>query len=414
MHQSFLGWVVAQAMHNQFFSGAAMAGILGVLVVELRSIPGRIWNALVDQFTVHLTVHGEDNIAPLLDFWLGQHKWIKRSRKLGITEKWVDTGNSGYDPDEGMYNRRKPQFHLTAGPGTHFIWYDGKLIKIHRVEKENDASHSTGNGRTITTTMAMLGRSRATFDKLLCEAAASEDEDTRVAVYAWQTSRFQIIDRRKPREFNTLFMDPNIKADIMLDAKNFLRKELWYSDRGIPYRRGYMLEGVPGGGKSSTIFALASALNLPIYVINAGSMTSDSALEDAFQSAGRGLVVIEDLDALAAGESREIVKGKDKGDANKKMGISLSGLLNAIDGVAAKEGRILIVTSNHPENLDPALMRPGRIDRRWHMGLLDENLAREMCEHFLGGDKHFYDNHVAEKMPLSPAALQGILLEHVS
>ena len=195
---SFLGWLIQQAMHNQFFSGAAMAGILGILMVELRAIPGRVWNGLIDQFTVHLTIHGEDDIAPKVDFWLSNHKWIKRSRRLGITERWVNKEPHERDPDD-YPGCQKAQFHLTAGPGTHFIWHDGKLIKIHRAEKENDASRNGGSGRTITTTMVMLGRSRATFDRMLREVAASEENDIRVPVYAWQSTRFQIIDRRRPR-----------------------------------------------------------------------------------------------------------------------------------------------------------------------------------------------------------------------
>lgn len=162
----------------------------------------------------------------------------------------------------------------------------------------------------------------------------------------------------------------------------------WYADRGIPFRRGYLLHGVPGSGKSSLIHALAGALQLDIYVVSlSASWISDSTLTTLMgRVPARCVVLLEDLDAaFTRSTSRDDSGLDDDKDKDKKDGengdkpigpsrsrrrdqlsdvntLSLSGLLNALDGVAAAEGRLLFATTNHLERLDPALSRPGRMD----------------------------------------------------
>ena len=170
----------------------------------------------------------------------------------------------------------------------------------------------------------------------------------------------------------------------------------WYADRGIPFRRGYLLHGVPGSGKSSLIHAIAGALMLDIYVVSlSSSWMNDATLTSLMgRVPARCIVLLEDLDAaFTRSTSRDSsstgVPGKKKStcgpenkddsddeeddDSSKKKKkkddtlsdvntLSLSGLLNALDGVAAAEGRILFATTNHLERLDPALSRPGRMD----------------------------------------------------
>lgn len=168
----------------------------------------------------------------------------------------------------------------------------------------------------------------------------------------------------------------------------------WYADRGIPFRRGYLLHGVPGSGKSSLIHAIAGALMLDIYVVSlSSSWMNDSTLTSLMgRVPARCIVLLEDLDAAftrstsrdsgSTGAPNKKSSSNDKdssddeddeesGKSKKKKKddqlsevntLSLSGLLNALDGVAASEGRILFATTNHLERLDPALSRPGRMD----------------------------------------------------
>lgn len=149
-------------------------------------------------------------------------------------------------------------------------------------------------------------------------------------------------------------------------------------------RRGYLFHGPPGTGKTSLSFALAGVFGLEIYVISlVEPQLSDEDLSTLFNGLPRRcIVLLEDIDTAGmsraeggvrtetktdgpseckvADLARALKVGRGHGDDQK--GISMSGLLNAIDGVAAHEGRILIMTTNKPETFDEALIRPGRVD----------------------------------------------------
>jgi len=205
----------------------------------------------------------------------------------------------------------------------------------------------------------------------------------------------------------------------------------WYYDRGIPYRRGYLLYGPPGCGKTSFLMALAGELHLTICIVNLSSkgLTDDGLLRLLSGAPKHAIILLEDVDAAfgsrvepvlqpasqeaaaagappaeSEGKSGQPNVGADAGSTsssgvghpvgNRRLarpggqggrggggmtpgsssdgnsgGITFSGLLNALDGVAAQEGKVLVMTTNHVERLDPALVRPGRIDIRCYFGL---------------------------------------------
>jgi ATP-dependent Zn protease len=211
-----------------------------------------------------------------------------------------------------------------------------------------------------------------------------------------------------------MFIDPEIRDEVLSDARRFFANGFWYTGMGIPHRRGYLLDGPPGTGKSSLILALASELNKPLYIINAQTLSDDS-LAEAFQRAQSGIVVLEDIDTVTITKARqESPEGDDK--VAPIASLSLSGLLNAIDGLYASEGRLLFMTSNKPQSLDPALVRPGRIDRQFHIGYLTEHLASMMTAKFLPPASDFFERVVLPLMrttPLSGATLQNMLLKEL-
>ncbi|KAJ7662552.1 P-loop containing nucleoside triphosphate hydrolase protein [Mycena polygramma] len=176
------------------------------------------------------------------------------------------------------------------------------------------------------------------------------------------------------RPLSSIILQDGVVDGLVRDAKEFLATEDWYVEAGIPHRRGYLLYGPPGTGKTSTIYALAGALNLEIYSLSlASSFVDDSFLQRAASSIPRhALFLIEDIDCAFANRDDE---DKDAGrvtDNGAKRGmydppraaVTLSGLLNVIDGVGSEEGKLFFATTNYIDRLDPALLRPGRIDRK--------------------------------------------------
>lgn len=194
---------------------------------------------------------------------------------------------------------------------------------------------------------------------------------------------------RTSRPFSTVILNEKVKQDLIDDVTDYLNPATrrWYANRGIPYRRGYLLYGPPGTGKSSLSLALAGFFKMRIYIVSLSSVTANEEnLASLFAELPRRCVVLlEDIDTAGLTHTRDDANQPDADNdsdtttpttpsrkpgqpgapnpANTPSGrLSLSGLLNILDGVASQEGRVLIMTTNHLEKLDKALIRPGRVD----------------------------------------------------
>ena len=136
---------------------------------------------------------------------------------------------------------------------------------------------------------------------------------------------------------------------------------------------------------------------------------SDNLLRDALSSVPEGaIVVIEDIDAGGVGVTREVDIASPGAGETEVMGVTLSGVLNAIDGVASGEGRILIATTNHIENLDWALIREGRFDFKAKIGYMTDETYREYLGRFYNVD--FSGYHVRPN--LAPCTLQKLVFDN--
>ena len=166
---------------------------------------------------------------------------------------------------------------------------------------------------------------------------------------SWST-----LSRLPKRDLDTIYLEKEKKDKIFNDLNNFFKREAEYNKFGIPYKRNYLLEGVPGTGKSSLIFALASYFNMNIHIIHLGPKVDDCVFMSAINALPNNtILLLEDIDALFVDRKAN--------DVNKSM-VSFSGILNVLDGVGRKNKLITFMTSNYKDRLDKALIRPGRID----------------------------------------------------
>ncbi|KAJ7484956.1 P-loop containing nucleoside triphosphate hydrolase protein [Mycena galericulata] len=194
------------------------------------------------------------------------------------------------------------------------------------------------------------------------------------------------------RAFSTLILPNGVKELILADAKEFLASEEWYTFAGVPHRRGYLLYGEPGTGKSSTIHALAGELGLEIYFISlAAPGIDDYTLGRLIRDTpSRCILLIEDIDCAFPSREEDddepLLDSKGnpipKEPIPPRSQVTLAGLLNVLDSVASEEGRLTFATTNHIEQLDPALIRPGRMDLKIQYGLATSEQLEQMFDRF--------------------------------
>ena len=228
------------------------------------------------------------------------------------------------------------------------------------------------------------------------------------------------------RKLDTIILKNGLKDEIKSDLELFLNSEEWYTDRDIPYTRGYLLYGYPGTGKTSIIKGISTHSKRHIHYLILSNVRSDAELIELLKKINYAetILVIEDIDAtLDIVKSRDIddKKQKDNKEDNKekddkkekeKTQLTLSGLLNAIDGVFSTHGRILIMTTNHPEVLDEALIRPGRIDCKYLFDNCDSSQIKDLFEMFFNKkpDDEFLNKIKNNKY--SPAHITSVFLKY--
>ncbi|KAJ5085171.1 hypothetical protein N7532_009942 [Penicillium argentinense] len=397
--------------------------LLAVFGASLKYIIRYVTNFLERYFVSTAEIRLDDEIFNYFMYWMSRQPHMKSTNRFVAGVKtngyWSENESDDEDDEKGMDELDEPgcgedeptfdeywakligrdkyrTLRYTPAEGRHFFWYRGRPLRLERREQLQSTRYILNNE---TLYVSCLGRDPSIIKDLLNEAQQSyvERDGNRTVIYRGQKLylgrpfQWTRCMARAPRPLSTVVLDHEQKQGFVNDIKEYLhpRTRRWYSNRGIPYRRGYLLHGPPGTGKTSLCFAAAGLLGLKLFLLNLDSKALDEDnLSSLFSELPRRcIVLLEDVDTAGVTHSRgktiESSKDKDKTDDSRGNtteepepepeekkddskpdgdGVTLSALLNVIDGVAASEGRILVMTTNHPEKLDAALLRPGRVD----------------------------------------------------
>ncbi|XP_021833867.1 AAA-ATPase At2g18193-like [Prunus avium] len=214
--------------------------------------------------------------------------------------------------------------------------------------------------------------------KLYSRSLCSYDDDMTL-ISSWGSANLE-----HPSTFETMALDPEMKKMIMEDLERFVRRREFYNKAGKAWKRGYLLYGPPGTGKSSLIAAMANYLKFDVYDLELASIYSNHELRRVLLSTtNRSILVIEDIDCTVDLKNRKL---KDKDYSQLPNKLTLSGLLNFIDGLWSSCGdeRIIVFTTNHKDQLDPALLRSGRMDVHIHLSYCTTSGFRILASNYLG------------------------------
>lgn len=288
------------------------------------------------------------------------------------------------DDDAGHgLNKEKP-LRFDPWDGGLYFWFKNRLIFYHSELRDE------GFRKEELLSITCLGRSPLVLKDLLAECRDEylKKNKDKTTIFENHGDHWRKVKTRSIRPLSTVIFGRE-QQRLLDDMEVFLKPEThqWFTRRKMPYRKGYLFYGPPGTGKSSFSLSMAGEFNLDIYITHLASV-DDKTLQHLFNSLPeKCIVLLEDIDAASTTRSPSIdVSGVESSSTQTK--VSLSGLLNAIDGVASHEGRVLIMTTNHIEKLDEALIRPGRVDMKSEFGLADSDMAARLFRFVFEDDPH--------------------------
>lgn len=401
------------AMKSQLFAGGVMLTIMGSIIAWGRMVPMKLFNFVKRRFVVQVDIVGTDPLFAWFTRWLDSHPQIKKSRLLtasiyGSSAGGLQPSSIGSSSSEDG-EPKPPDILFTPAPGSHFLFIRGRPVMLTRERKEAPSGRNGDwGGYQETYTIRAFGRSSAMLRAVLEEARdrAQVEQKKCADVYGFRYGEWRLLTNIRPRPMSSIFLAEGQLERVTADLEEFLRLESWYNERGIPWRRAHMYEGPPGTGKSSVVSALAGHLGLNLYIcpVSDKHMTDEKLLSAVQDMRPRSILLLEDVDALVT--DREVT-----GDS----GVTFAGLLNALDGVTSKPGVVTIMTTNHPERLDPALVRKGRVDLCEHFGVATRDQAERLYRHFYSGEPSADDyaaQFAAAGEGRAMSDLQGAMLDH--
>ncbi|KAL0953878.1 hypothetical protein HGRIS_005052 [Hohenbuehelia grisea] len=378
--------------------------VIGGILETCRRCISSFYQYVTNAFFITAIFEEDDPCYDWMMVWLSSHPSWSKARELSVTARNFNLVSNAVvvrgeeeDPASMLQNNRSISY-LPSVSTSYSVWYKGRRITVIRERTQ------TGNwGRKEETlTIRIMSRSHKFLDRLLLEAKKNyrAAQEKNISIYVSDISgNWRHIASRPKRPLRSIVLDPGIKDLLLDDAKDFLDSKPWYLERGIPFRRGYLLYGAPGSGKTSIIHSMAGELGLDVYVISLSRAgLDDTSLNELISELPeRCIALMEDIDAaFHHGLTREgttnssvtndpQVPPPQNGQAPPPPStsrLSLSGLLNALDGVGAQEGRILFATTNKYSALDPALCRPGRMDIHVEFKLASKYQAQELFRCF--------------------------------
>lgn len=341
--------------HNEFFKGGVGVALVGAVMVFLRQIPAQIWSILVRQLTVTVEVHNDSVLFDRTVKWLDNLPETRKARSVvaKISTAW-------------SFSAIPVESSLTYSPATgdHILRIKGRYVRVKRSRSAQTSVAANGSQGIIsaeTIGFTYIGRSQAFGRQILDVVKDHHDKQIKQSqtVLHFRPNMWNS-QQKSPRIMESIVLPKGVAESIESDLDRFLSSKKEYEALRVPYRRVYLFYGAPGAGKTSLIAALAGRFGLDIYNLN---FNIGNGEEEMFGGIASGSIVVgEDIDTIYDGRVHR----------GKFGGLDFSTLLNFLDGLRSKDATIVILTTNHIDKLDPALVRRANVKVKFDMATEDQ------------------------------------------
>ena len=389
---------------NQFASGGLLLMIIGAVSVYLRALPMKLWYWIVEQTTMMITVKDDDAAFTWIKEWFLEQKFLERIRRVDLDTTLRGKGTA-----------------LIPAPGRHRFWFGGRPFWAWFSRSEDTKGWTPRRIESLT--FRTIGRKQIFLKQFVDEIVACHQSKVKMASYLYVYDEgWSNVQAYTPRSLDSVILKPGERDRLVEDIEKFRASRERYRHLGVPYHRGYLLYGPPGTGKTSLVSGLAAKFGMSLYAVNLtefNDRTLKRAINDVPQNA---VILFEDIDCMKSGNRRTEQRDRDrtaapatqgeKNDPADRFGVSLSGLLSVLDGFHAPENVLFVMTTNHIESLDPALLRPGRIDYKLFLGKAVEAQKIELYRRFFPEASELEARAFVEAHAFSEtmAEFQGLLL----
>ncbi|KAF9300520.1 hypothetical protein BGZ74_007799 [Mortierella antarctica] len=378
--------VVRGVLGNDVLSAGFFLMLVGSFYTFFKDLVVQYYHEFLSWFYVSVEVQEGDDCYKWLSEWVADRPLTKSVRHLTVKAMWDsdDDDDQGYYRSNDNHKEERPRLVFLPGMGSHVLYHKGYKINVSRERPEHASGANSEQSQLLASiqkkqslTISTWGRDMRFLKTILMDAMdeAYKKKDGKTTIYTSQPydTYWSSSSTRAPRAFHSVILAKGLKEELLHDITTFRNSSQWYHDRGVPYRRGYLLHGPPGTGKTSFIVALAGHLRMSVCIVNLGiSGLNDQQLDQLLNNAPRNsILLMEDVDAA-------LIKRKAGKAQSGSNNVTLSGILNALDGITAQEGSVVFMTTNHIRKLAPALIRPGRCDRKMLFDYADEHQIHGM------------------------------------
>ncbi len=348
-------FLLDQLTDNQFFQGAGLTAILYGIWGSIRGLWPKLWFLIVRKVTYEVLV---DTATPESTLYHAVREWAM-STKPSKRVRW-------YKDSDGKLIKEETE-------NWSWIWLRGRPLKVV-MEREMLEQAQYLDNRYENRYRLVYWFGKAALDKLLqeihdqYEARQKEEEGVtlwNVAPQSYNGFRKKVVKDVKP--FAELFFSG--KNELIADITRYLGRRVTYRAHGIRCKRGYLLSGPPGGGKTSTIIAVAKMTGRAIYMLPLSDVKTDSDLIELMSEIpAESILAFEDVDCLYVERAGST--------------LSYSTFLNCIDGMHSPDDCLIFMTTNHKDRLEDALLRRGRLDFHLEMQFPTEKEIKEFLHNF--------------------------------